>query len=385
MVHVKAKARQSEGKAGLKHDLTTVRSLVKSVTPLARHLGVTNNAVYRYIRMNKIPGSKVIQIANFYDLELADLLPLTQSDIKSPSTRAKEKPRDTLPTLIQVLDETLTREEAAAKIGIHPNSVSSILAQWGDELRTLHMILEEVEQGHLTIVQAAERLGIGRVSMNSLRIKYGYRPEKTSTPKPERPIVGRRKEVRATALAAIAGKITLTAKDAELPCSWRTIHRAIKAMSPNDGLVKLTHWPLSLRQAYATELASGETLPRSPFLFDSAVKLGLLIDKTPKPPLKMTNFREMTARQLLIQVLYGYVTVPEVAELRGADPTILGEMFNREVMNFGVTWNWVSNASVAMQIAIADLLQMAENMTKTTRQKQMETLKLKKALASGEL
>ena len=63
--------------AEMKPDLTSVKTLVTSPSTLAAHLQLTTNAIRRWIKVNRIPGSSVIKVANFYDVELVDLLPLT--------------------------------------------------------------------------------------------------------------------------------------------------------------------------------------------------------------------------------------------------------------------------------------------------------------------
>ena len=70
-----------------KADLSSVRTLITSVSKLAKALRLTNNALYRWIAVNRIPAKYLVRVANFYDVELRDLLPLTGSDISHPNIR----------------------------------------------------------------------------------------------------------------------------------------------------------------------------------------------------------------------------------------------------------------------------------------------------------
>jgi hypothetical protein len=73
-------------------DLSSVRTLITSVSKLAKALRLTNNAIYRWIAVNRIPAKYLVRVANFYDVELRDLMPLTGSDISHPNIR-NLKPR----------------------------------------------------------------------------------------------------------------------------------------------------------------------------------------------------------------------------------------------------------------------------------------------------
>ena len=114
-----------------KPDLTSVRSLVTSVTKLARHLKLTNNAVYRWINVNRIPGAHVIRVANFYDVELYDLLSLTGSDNANEVT-VSLKPRSVLKALMEVFCGRMTLDQAVAETGQSLISLKLILVHWGD-------------------------------------------------------------------------------------------------------------------------------------------------------------------------------------------------------------------------------------------------------------
>ena len=98
-------------------DLTSVRTLVKSVSKLAKHLQVSNSAIYRWIEVNRIPGVHIVNVANFYDVELRDLLPLTGSD-KAHRSKPIVKSQAVLPALLEVYRGTKTLEAACAEVGI---------------------------------------------------------------------------------------------------------------------------------------------------------------------------------------------------------------------------------------------------------------------------
>jgi hypothetical protein len=236
----------------MKPDLTSVKTLVTSPSALAEHLQLTTNAIRRWMKVNRIPGSSVIKVANFYDVELVDLLPLTGSE-KSNETRVSLKPRLVLQTLMDVFRGTISFQQALDITGQSSISLKLILTHWGDELPTLYTTLEQLDQRRISLDEASSRLRVTKNTMNGIRRKYGYAPGPTPRVRPL-PTVGTRTQAnKEIALCCIAGKYT--AKEAaELHgVSQRTIFRAVDKLS-DIGLGELTSWPLVFREAYAAEI-----------------------------------------------------------------------------------------------------------------------------------
>ena len=73
----------------------------RPVIAFSRLLGVHVSAIYRWIAVNRIPAKYLVRVANFYNVELRDLLELTGSD-KSHKNTSNIKPRSVLRTLVEV-------------------------------------------------------------------------------------------------------------------------------------------------------------------------------------------------------------------------------------------------------------------------------------------
>ena len=109
-----------------KPDLSSVRSLITSVGELAKHVNLTTNGIYRWIQVNRIPSAHIIKVANFYDVELRDLLPLTGSE-QSNSVAVRVKPRSALKFMLEVYRGNMSLKDACAQAGISEISGKLIL------------------------------------------------------------------------------------------------------------------------------------------------------------------------------------------------------------------------------------------------------------------
>lgn len=332
-------------------DVTSVRSLVTSVTALANHLALSNNAIYRWIEVNRIPGRHIVKVAAFYDVEIP--VHLSQSDKKNVN-KVNEKPAETLPTVLRVFRKEIGVDEAAAILGLHPRAVQLILTHWGDQFPLLYKTLTELVEERITVGDAATILGVTKYNVHALRRKYGLRPGPKAKA-PPRPIVARKKVANEVALACIEGKLTLEKAQERSGQSWRTIHRAIANLSPNYTLIQLTHWPKSFRRAYSEEIE--RELPRIvPELHDFAQKQGLFLKKWPKYPEKVSDWRSASAKRMLIAVLSGEETLESIAAKRRAEPEILAGIFTSDLRAIGLTYTGVLERPVSFQIAVAELL-----------------------------
>jgi hypothetical protein len=169
-------------------DLTSVRSLVTSVTPLARALEINPNTVYRWIKVNRFPGAQIVRIANFYNVDLRALLPLTGSD-KSNNNKPLRRPRKFLRALLDVYCGERKLSGVCQEHGVIERAGNLTLMHWGDELPTLYTSLEQHDQGRITTEEATQRLKIAPGTFFALRAKYGYAPgtmPKMPTMLPER-------------------------------------------------------------------------------------------------------------------------------------------------------------------------------------------------------
>lgn len=332
-------------------DTTSVRSLITSVTALANHLTLTNNAIYRWITVNRIPGRYIIKVAAFYDVEIP--MHLAQSDKKNVN-KVNEKPTETLPVVLKVYRKEVSIEAAAETLGLHPRAVQLILTHWGDQLPLLYKTLMDLVEERITVGDAATILGVTKYNVHALRRKYGLRPGPKTKAAP-RPIVARKKLANEVALACIEGKLTLEKAQEKSGQSWRTIHRAIGALSPGYTLIQLTHWPKSFRRAYSEEIE--RNLPRIvPELYEFAQKQGLFLKKWPKYPEKVEDWRSANAKRMRIAVLSGEETLETVAAMRRADPEILAGIFTSDLRPLNLIYTEVLERPLSFQIAVAELL-----------------------------
>ena len=337
----------------MKPDLTSVNTLVTSPSALAEHLQLTTNAIRRWMKVNRIPGSSVIKVANFYDVELVDLLPLTGSE-KSNETRVSLKPRLVLQTLMDVFRGTISFQQALDITGQSSISLKLILTHWGDELPTLYTTLEQLDQRRISLDEASARLRVTKNTMNGIRRKYGYAPGPTPRVRPL-PTVGTRTQAnKEIALCCIAGKYT--AKEAaELHgVSQRTIFRAVDKLS-DIGLGELAGWPLVFREAYAAEIER-EMFKFAQKWLELARNMRLFIEKSPKYPKTPETWRNQPVKRLLVGVLLAEASFEEVAKSRGAEPQILRSIFNNDLQNLGVDFDSLESMPIQHQVAVAEIL-----------------------------
>lgn len=351
-------------------DTTSVRSLITSVTDLSRHLGnVTPNAIYLWIEVNRIPARHLIKIASYYDIEVP--MHLAQSD-KKREAKINHKPKETLPVCLSVQRGEMTPAEAAEKLGLHPRAVQLIISNWGDQLELLYKTLTDLDAGEISLDQAAAALQVSKFNIHSLRKKYGFKPAPRAKAEP-RPIVKRRQTARQVALDAIAGRITLAEVESTCDLSWRTIHRAIAKLSPDLTLIDLTHWPKTLRQAYAEEIA--RDLPKlSKNLWKYAELTGITLKKWPKYPEVPKEWRLANVRTMMIHVLLGQESIDSIAQQRGADPFILESLFTSDLRPLNLTWPQVMQAPLYTQMAVAEVLIAIDLASKSPRLRMIQRL-----------
>lgn len=335
-----------------------VRNLIPSVTALANHLGISTNAIYGWIKVNRIPAKHLIRVAQFYDIDVP--LHLAQSTIKHDNA-AKLKPAETLPVLVEVFNGRMSPQDAADILGCHIQSVNIPLIHWGERFPLMVDTLTRLVNGEIVVGEAAEILGTTKFNVHGLRRKYGLRPERVKAkPKPVAGIHARKKKTRAAALACIEGKLNLEQAQTVTGLSWRTVHRAISDLSPDHSLIELTHWPKALRKAYSDEI--DRDLPKiAPNLWKFAENHGILWKKTTKYPETPENWRSVTTKRMLIGVLLGEADLEVIAASRGADPKILESLFTSDLRPLDLTFGEVMNRPLSFQVAVAELILAIEN------------------------
>lgn len=354
----KAKAPEDVSSIGFptdasKPDLTSVRTLIKSVSKLAKALDLSSAAIYRWIKVNRIPGNHIVGVANFYDVELRDLLPLTGSDKSNDNVQYK-KPRTVLKALLEVYRGNMTLEDACEQEGIPLISGKLTLTHWGDELPTLYTTLEQLNEKRISLETGMERLHVTKYTLHGLRAKYGYAPgRKVSTR--VKPDVGAKKSAQnEAALQVLAGKMTTQEAMDVLGCAYRSIFRYIERLTDVQ-LNDLTGWPPAFRAALCEEIAKKMPSYAAKWLKFSVESRLFLKDK-PKYPETPKNWKNLPLKRLLVGVLLGEAPLEEVAASRGADPTVLADLFTSDLRPLDLTFDEVCGLPLGHQVALAGLL-----------------------------
>lgn len=336
-----------------KADLTSVRSLVTSVTALSKALKVAPGSVYRWIAVNRIPGAHLVKVANFYNVELRDLLPLTGSEIANKTTLVL-KPRAVLAALLEVYKGKMTLAEATKETGASKISLKLIMTHWGDELPTLYTTLEQLDQGRITPNEAAQRLRVGKSTLFGIRRKYGYSPGPVKRVRPLSTLEKRREQNSKAAMQCIAGRTTVREAAHQYKISQRTVFRVIDELSP-IGLITLNRWPKALREVYAVEIEA-KTTQYAEKWYQFCVDSRIFVDKALDYPETPGSWRNLPLKRLLVGVLMGEGTLEEIAASRGADPAILRNLFTGDLRPLGLTYDDIEGMSMKHLVALSEIL-----------------------------
>ena len=339
-------------------DLTSVRTLIPSTSKLARHFGLSLSAIYRWIEVNRIPGAHIVRVAQFYDVEIVDLLHLTGSE-KAHMSKALVKSKAVLPALLEVYRGAKTLEAACEEVGIPVVSGKLIMMHWGDELPTLYTTLTQLHEKRISLEMAMHRLNVTKNSLHDLRRKYGFAPraQEGYTPKVRSPQkrVAKWQEVKPLALQVIAGRMTaVELASAEGTPSYRTIFRYVEKLT-HLKLNDLTHWPEAFRAALAYELEHDTTKYAEKWV-KFAEEQRLILRKVAKYPAQPKDWKVIPLKRLLVAVLLGEKTLAEVAEAKGGDPKVFENLFTSDLRPLDLTFAEVHGMSVSHQVALSELL-----------------------------
>ena len=344
-------------------DLTSVRTLITSVTKIAKALECSVYAVYQWIKLNRIPGKRVVKIANYYNVELSELLHLTGSDA-SRTTRALTKPKNTLATLIEVYRGAKTLEDACSELGIPLISGRLIMTHWGEELPTLFTTLTQLDEKRISLETAMQRLGVTKYTLHGIRAKYGFAPGRVKRTRHVSQIKERTEAQDQAALRVIAGLMTTKEAMAATESSYRSIFRFVERLT-DVGLHDLSAWPLSFRAAFAVELERERNYRpedgAKPARYVQkwlkfATEQRLFLKKSTKYPKTPTSWKSLPLKRLLVGVLIGEPTISEVTASRGADEGILRGLFTSDLRVIDLTFDEVEAMSIQHQTALAELL-----------------------------
>lgn len=335
-------------------DLSSVRSLITSATRAARACGISTTAVYRWIKVNRIPGRYLTKIANLYDVELMDLLPLTGSD-KSYVPPVVLKPRNTLDVLMDVYNKKIDVQQASTHLGVSTKSLNSVLFNWGDKLPVLHAVLTQLSNGQISLDQACNLLGVAKYTLHGIRRKYGFAPGIKRVAKPESKLKIRKDCVMDGIHAVLRGEMTAKELAAHCNVSYRTVFRYIDKIEPGLDLNEITNWPQVFRFAYASEIIDGwKRYVRDWLKFGAGHALYL-----PKRRAALSTpavWSGLPVKRLMVGVLLDEASLDAVAASRKADPDILRAIFSQDLQPLGMDWAEVESMGVLHQQALAELL-----------------------------
>lgn len=230
----------------------TVRELIKSVSPISRHLKVSKSAVYRWIGVNRVPGQHLIRLSAYYKYDPSDLLHLTGSE-NTNRTRVVLKPKTVLATLLEVYRGQKTIDQALKETGQTKISLTLIQRYWGDRLPTLYTTLEQLDQGRINLENACERLNVTKCTMHCIRRKYGYQPGPIKAADRPDGKPNRKEEAVAAAIECIAGHTTIRQAAKLAQVCERTVMRAVSRLSV-VGVHDLNKLSATTRSAYAADI-----------------------------------------------------------------------------------------------------------------------------------
>lgn len=336
-----------------KPDLTSVRSLITSVSPLARHVKLTPTAIYRWFQVNRIPGAHIIKVANFYDVDVGELIHLTGSEL-SAAPNVSIKSRDVLPALIEVRAGRMTLADAVEKTGQTEVSLKLVMIHWGEQLGDLYETLEALDKKGITLDQACERLGLAKFTIHGLRRKYGYAPGKLKRVRPL-PTLGRRRTLMTqAAMDVIAGLESAASAAEKYKVSARNVFRYVERLCPLS-VTELSRFPQTFRWAYAEEIEKN-----TPKYVEKWLKIAdetlLYVQKQTKYPKTPETWKTAPLKRLLVGVLLGEGTLGEIAAARGGEPVVLEGLFTSELRALDLTWPEVAQMGLNHQTALAELL-----------------------------
>ena len=349
-------------------DLTSVRTLIKSPAKLARHLGMSLSGVSRWVKVNRIPGTQIVAVANYYDVELRDLLHLTGSDVAN-DTRRNIKPRETLPLLLEVYRGTRMFDGVISELGISAISAKLILTHWGDELPTLYTTLSQLDEKRISIETAMQRLGVTRYSLFNIRAKYGFAPRA----KPGYVSVKERKAQKALEdekdtqrhkeglLQCLAGKLTPREATEAMGVASRTFWKQFEAIS-SVKYRELSKWPGSFRSAFAVETERGMEHFTVKWLAFAQKHALFLKRVSPRPatlrkfPSTPDRWKTESIKRMMVAVLLGEAPIDEVAASRGADVDILKNLFTSDLRNLDLTFDQAQELPLEHQVALSELI-----------------------------
>ena len=322
----------------------TLRDFIESPNKVSKMLGLSSQTVRVWLEMNAVPPKHVIRLANALDVEIYEILQFANKASKKVQTARKTEAD---------LDAILAAYNGEPyKTTLSERSITLVLSRWGDRVPLLHSTLKKLNEGVLTLDDAATALGINKTSVHNLRNRYGMAPGPL---KPAKKDLGRyklsAKKIAPLTLAVIAGRKTAKAAAEEAEIPLRTLHRHIKPALDPLTLNEISHWSKGFRAALAVEVQKKCT--KYTVLWRKwAQDRGLVLQKKPKWPKEPSNWRDVGVTRMLIAVLVGERSVEELAVARGGSPTVIDGLIKKELVMMGMN---PMALSLDHQLAVAEI------------------------------
>ena len=329
------------------------------ITFVAREMGVSQSVVRTWLEADRVPWAHISKLSRVIDEDINLLLPI--GGTVTVKTRRLKK----TPEALDTLERAFRGEPYEIKPPLTAHSLKKTLETYGDRVPLVVETLKQLINNEITVGEAAERLKLKKVSVHSLRARYGGAPGPIK--KVEKPI-GRYKQNaikhREVSLKVISGQLGLMEAAEKHGIALRTLSRYVQDDLDGVQLRTLASWPLDFRIALAHEIE--HELPKITVQWAQKCKTpGWKFGKNLMPLPPVTNWREATVKRMLIAVLTGELSVNDLAALRGGEPTALHKLFDMELKHLDLTLSKVLSMSIWHQVCVADMLRMSGGVKKS--------------------
>jgi len=342
-----ATSKHKHGEPSLK-DFLQEQKVVK--TELAAQLNVTPKTINTWEELNAIPPSRITKVAVALQVAPGDLFPYMKRAYKPVKSSVKNGYDD----LVAINNAYYKKPYSTT---LSQKAVNSILRAWGDRWPSIFETLTRLHTKEIGPTEAAGILNLSVSTIHGLRRRYGLNPGPLKAEKkPPKQKEITKVQAKKLSLDVISGRKTVIQAAKETGMSLRTLHRHLAVYLRPQMLNEISHWSLNFRQTLAHEVDRG-SVRRSVSLREWAKTRNLTLNKKPKWP-KLPKSREgwrtLSARQVAILILSGQTSIDELAEERGASPSVIGDIIRSQVKPLGETAPLT--LQVAHQAALAEVL-----------------------------
>ena len=325
------------------------------MSKLAKKMGVSAVSVSTWVKLDTVSQRKALSVAVALDQDPM----FVQSFVKPITYETKRIVKD--PSAYDTILNAYYGKPYEIKPPLTERSLLQILNKWGDKVPLLIESLLKITKNEIKAKDLAQTLNMGVQEAYDLMKRYGVPASKyrVKVKKDIGPYIRIRKTIPKYIKAVIEGTMTRKKAIEEANVSPSTFHRHLSSALNGFTLYNLMSWPGSFRFAYAHEI--DKDLPRLvPHWVKMCQQNGWTRIEDFQGLGTIDNWRLVTTRRLLMAVLFGEISVNELAQLRDTEPAILHKLFDRELAHLGLTSKQAFNMSIWHQYAIMDMLRMSE-------------------------